>query len=181
MPLSNSERQARYRDKRDAEFDRLRKGAVQRPPKAAPAASSSAALQLIEARKEIERLRKRVDEANNYLFDVEGWMSAADKVVRGRRGVMTRLQWLHIVKCLHPDSRPAMSIEDFDRAFRIVETNKHLLLDEQQMPTPQRGKCPLIDWEARMRWAAAQRKQDRAAKQVLRNGEAHHSKEKPGL
>ena len=59
MPLSNAERQARWRASRDAEIERLRKAAAQKPANAAKAALSQ---ELIEARKEIERLRKRVDE-----------------------------------------------------------------------------------------------------------------------
>jgi hypothetical protein len=59
MPLSNAERQARWRASRDAEIERLRKAAAQKPANAAKAALSD---ELIEARKEIERLRKRVDE-----------------------------------------------------------------------------------------------------------------------
>jgi hypothetical protein len=50
MPLTNAEKQARWRARRDAEFKRLRKLAA----KAAPANQE----QLAEARKEIERLRK---------------------------------------------------------------------------------------------------------------------------
>jgi hypothetical protein len=59
MTLSNAERQARWRASRDAEIERLRKAAAQKPANAAKAALSQ---ELIEARKEIERLRKRVDE-----------------------------------------------------------------------------------------------------------------------
>jgi hypothetical protein len=59
MPLSNAERQARWRASRDAEIERLLKAAAQKPANAAKAALSD---ELIEARKEIERLRKRVDE-----------------------------------------------------------------------------------------------------------------------
>ena len=59
MTLSNAERQARWRASRDAEIERLRKAAAQKPANAAKAALSD---ELIEARKEIERLRKRVDE-----------------------------------------------------------------------------------------------------------------------
>jgi hypothetical protein len=62
MTLSNAERQARWRASRDAEIERLRKAAAQKPANAVKAALLSDSQELIEARKEIERLRKRVDD-----------------------------------------------------------------------------------------------------------------------
>jgi hypothetical protein len=52
MGLSNAERRARWRAKRDAEIDRLRKAAAT----AKPAKTAPASQKLADARKEIERL-----------------------------------------------------------------------------------------------------------------------------
>jgi hypothetical protein len=56
MGLSNAERQARWRAKRDAEVERLRKEAAREQP-AAKAGAATPSPELIKAREEIERLR----------------------------------------------------------------------------------------------------------------------------
>lgn len=131
MALSNAERQAPSRAKRDAEIERLRKAAG----KAAPASQ-----ELAEARKEIERLRQRLDEIEPFLADVMFWMGEADRIVKSRKGIMTHAAWANLIRCLHPDTRTNMSAKQLDEAFRLIEQRKLVLCDEQQMPTPKRAK-----------------------------------------
>jgi DNA repair exonuclease SbcCD ATPase subunit len=81
MGLTNAEKQARWRAKRDAEIGRLRKAA---------GAPSSDSPELIEARKEIERLRKenaalRAQKARPLLPTTVEEMLAAKRAVEEAR------------------------------------------------------------------------------------------------
>ena len=64
MDRTNAERQARWRAKRDAEVERLRKAAAQAAAKAEPSSSQ----ELAEARKEIARLTAALEAETAALY-----------------------------------------------------------------------------------------------------------------
>jgi hypothetical protein len=123
---------------------------------AKPAANVPPQTELIEARKEIGRLHKRLDEWLQFDASYDVWLHEADKIVKSRKGVMTRAQWTHLMYCLHPDHRRQVTAEDFDRAARLIIRLKLALLNEQQEPT-RSPKKPRLDWEDMMRRRAAKK------------------------
>jgi hypothetical protein len=126
-------------------------------------AKTKPAAELIEARKEIERLHKRIDEWLQFDAAYDVWLHEADKIVKSRKGVMTRAQWTHLVHCLHSNHRGQVTDEEFDRAARLVINLKLALLNEQQEPT-RSPKKPRLDWEDMMRRRAAKKKTNRLAR-----------------
>jgi hypothetical protein len=133
--------------------------AGQRTKRAGAAAKPAASVpqtELIEARKEIGRLHKRLDEWLQFDAAYDVWLHEADKIVKSRKGVMTRAQWTHLMHCLHPDHRRQVTAEDFDRAARLIIRLKLALLNEQQEPT-RSPKKPRLDWEDMMRRRAAKK------------------------
>ena len=126
MGLSNAERQARWRARRAGEVDALRKAA-----EAPPAAPTSP--ELLEARREIVRLRNRIKAleasqvtspwANKSAPDPDSEvarLTKANKALRAKlrhmhgfyekesekKGTMTFATYTKIMKCLHPDTTP---------------------------------------------------------------------------
>jgi hypothetical protein len=130
---------------------------------AKPAASVPPQTELIEARKEIGRLHKRLDEWLQFDAAYDVWLHEADKIVKSRKGVMTRAQWTHLMHCLHPDHRRQVTAEDFDRAARLIIRLKLALLNEQQEPT-RSPKKPRLDWEDMMRRRAAKKRTHKLAR-----------------
>jgi hypothetical protein len=139
-----------------------RAGDVAKPAASVPPQGKAAA-ELIEARKEIERLHKRLDEWLQFDAAYDVWLHEADKIVKSRRGVMTRAQWTHLMHCLHSDHRRQLTDAEFDRAARLVIRLKLALLNEQQEPT-RSPKKPRLDWEDMMRRRAAKKSTHRVAR-----------------
>jgi|RhiMetdeSRZDD1v2_1073273.scaffolds.fasta_scaffold176233_4 hypothetical protein len=139
-----------------------RAGDVAKPAASVPPQGKAAA-ELIEARKEIERLHKRLDEWLQFDAAYDVWLHEADKIVKSRRGVMTRAQWTHLMHCLHSDHRRQVTDAEFDRAARLVIRLKLALLNEQQEPT-RSPKKPRLDWEDMMRRRAAKKSTHRLAR-----------------
>jgi hypothetical protein len=139
-----------------------RAGDVAKPAASVPPQGKAAA-ELIEARKEIERLHKRLDEWLQFDAAYDVWLHEADKIVKSRRGVMTRAQWTHLMHCLHSDHRRQVTDAEFDRAARLVIRLKLALLNEQQEPT-RSPKKPRLDWEDMMRRRAAKKSTHRVAR-----------------
>jgi hypothetical protein len=122
--------------------------------------ATSSYAELIEARKEIERLLKRVDEFENFLPAYNQWLLEADQIVKSRKRVMSHGQWSDLVRCLHPDTRKNLSDEEVTESFRLVNRLKLVLCDEKEVPT-QKPRTPGHDWEARRRKVSETRKADR--------------------
>jgi hypothetical protein len=106
--------------------------------------------ELTEARRQIERLRKRVDEFENFLPAYEQWLLEADQIVKSRKRVMSREQWSSLLFCLHPDQRKTRTDEQLDQAYRLIDRLKLVLCDEKEVPT-EKPRTPGYDWEARRR------------------------------
>jgi hypothetical protein len=149
-----------------AERQRRRRERLRPKPAPEPAKPPKAAASDDAARAEIDRLRKRLDEIDPYLADMEFWMIAAERIVKSRKGIMTHAAWANLIRCLHPDTRKNESDKHLDTAFRLVEQRKLALCDELQMPTQKRSKAPAIDWEARLRFVSERRKAKQSNRKI---------------
>jgi hypothetical protein len=99
MGLSNAERQARWRAKRDAEIERLRKAGGVQPPELDNIMKVMLQQELEKAQRKIERLG-----ASNTKLQRELHHSRS---MSNRYGVMSRANFKKILACLHPDYNPS--------------------------------------------------------------------------
>jgi hypothetical protein len=104
---------------------------------------------LIELRKEIELLRKRTNEFENFLPLYETWLCEADRIIKARNAVMKRKEWATLISWVHSDTRTE---ETLNRATQMLLEMKHVLCDERQLPTI-KPRAPGYEWEARRRSA----------------------------
>jgi hypothetical protein len=151
MALSNAERQARWREKRNKlakEAERLRDRPATKP-KIDSATLSMTAQQKLEAairqhkkkldaefeRRVFDECRKRVEET--ILPSYTERHAEHLRVIEARKGIFDRATFNYIRSCLHPDRVQDPELRKrFEKAFRLFNEAERLALDEKQMPTP---------------------------------------------
>lgn len=135
------------------ERERGRREAV---PEIALASFSMTMQQKLEAwkRQQIKRLdieyeQKRRDDIEHYLNET-GLPAARErfsKMLRDieyarRDGIMNRLDYMKIIKCLHTDTRSTISDELLNEAFTLFSRLRPMLLSESDDPTPRPHDLP---------------------------------------
>ena len=105
----------------------------------------------------------------------------AQRIIKGRRGIMTQKAYRKIKACLHPDRalHPARDTDEglrkaYEEAFEIWARMERLVLDEKACPTSADRKSPPIpktpqEWEEWERKATAERKAQYAARKANKN------------
>lgn len=138
MAFSNAELQARWRARRKAEIEELRKA----PP---------ASRELVEARKEIERLYQRLDEWERFREHYDTWLFEADRIFNSReRGIMSKETFNRFRFALHPDTYQSIDRDERNRLSQKLEELKLALLNKAVLPL-HKAKHPKLDWAQMMR------------------------------
>jgi ParB-like chromosome segregation protein Spo0J len=102
----------------------------------------AAALRQQQHRLEIEYEQKRREGIERFLNEI-GLPAAIErlgKLLRDieyarRNGVMTRHQFMKIIRCLHTDTRESIDEDDLNEAFNIFQRLRPMLLSEADDPT----------------------------------------------
>jgi hypothetical protein len=89
---------------------------------------------------EVEKRAKKIDdEFARTLALYQEWSADAAKVIKAREGYFTKEEYEAIRMCLHPDRARALGhaslVEKFERAFKLFEDMKLVLLKEVEFPT----------------------------------------------
>ena len=105
---------------------------------------------LVEARKEIDRLRQRLDEWEKFRPIYETWLEEADKIVKSRNGTMKKATFNRIRFALNPDSYQSIDRDERNRLSQEWEELRLALCNETEMPM-QKPKTPKLNWADMMR------------------------------
>lgn len=129
--------------------------------------------------KEVNRRMKLLLETLTPKLKAE--QEEAQRIIKARRGIMTKKAYNKIWSCLHPDRamQPQRNTDEelrqvYEGAFDIFSKLKRLVLNEEHCPTPVDDKsAPLpktmAEWEEAERKATAERKAKYAASRANKN------------
>jgi hypothetical protein len=81
-----------------------------------------------------ERVERRIDEY--WMPKHQKQLEDAERIIKGRRGLMPRADYVKILACLHPDRVDPTLKDRFSEAFNLFKLQEVVLVSEKEMPTP---------------------------------------------